>query len=70
MDNYFVKENGTSRDKDKFRDISVCIMDEASQCTEPEVNKKYIYQFKDDNNLRENVGNVIFLVFVSFPYNF
>jgi len=36
MDNYFVKENGTSRDKDKFRDISVCIMDEASQCTEPE----------------------------------
>lgn len=38
MDNYFIKEAGIQRDKERFRDFSVCIIDEASQCVEPEVN--------------------------------
>ena len=36
MDAYFVKGVGTSRTVGSIRPISVCIMDEASQCVEPE----------------------------------
>jgi len=36
MENFFVKRSTMRQGSEKFRDISVCIIDEASQCVEPE----------------------------------
>ena len=40
---FWLEKGGLRNQSEMFRDISVCIIDESSQCVEPEVREIYLF---------------------------